>query len=99
MESRTAWPCSPPIPPGACVLDVVSAPCATEASPVGPILPRTAPPRPHCRRDQDGAVEGVAWVGGRVFIDLVDATSDLDALDSPGPWIVVLPFSGSPLCA
>ncbi|TML39620.1 MAG: anthranilate synthase component I family protein [Actinobacteria bacterium] len=44
-------------------------------------------------------MEGVAWVGGRVFTDLVDTTDDVAALDSPGSWVVVLPFSAPPVCA
>ena len=42
---------------------------------------------------------GMALVGNRLATDLVDVTSDLDALDSRGFWAVVLPYSGPPVCA
>lgn len=38
-------------------------------------------------------------VGGRLLTDLADVTSDLAALDSAGFWVVVLPFTGLPICA
>ncbi|HEX7094989.1 MAG TPA: anthranilate synthase component I family protein [Acidimicrobiales bacterium] len=38
-------------------------------------------------------------VGNRVGTGLLDVTSDLSALDSEGFWAVVLPYSGTPLCA
>jgi para-aminobenzoate synthetase component I len=41
----------------------------------------------------------LAVVGGRLATELVDVTSDLDALDSAGFWAVVLPFEGEPVCA
>ena len=41
----------------------------------------------------------VAVLGGRLFTDLVDVTSDLTALDTTGTWAVVLPFDGAPVCA
>lgn len=41
----------------------------------------------------------LAVVGGRLFTDLVDVTSDLSALDSQGQWAVVLPFDAAPICA
>jgi len=41
----------------------------------------------------------LAVVGGRLCTDLLDVTSDLDALDSSGFWAVVLPFDGEPVCA
>ena len=41
----------------------------------------------------------MAVVGGRLATDLVDVTSDLDALDSAGFWAVVIPFEGDPVCA
>jgi len=44
-------------------------------------------------------VAPLAVVGGRVLTDLVDVTSDLAALDGPGRWAVVLPYSGDPVCA
>ena len=44
-------------------------------------------------------MDGFALVGGRCFAGLADLTSDLGALDSRGSWVVVLPFSGEPLCA
>ena len=40
-----------------------------------------------------------AVIGGRRFSDLIDLTSDLTALDRRGIWVVVLPFSGPPVCA
>jgi para-aminobenzoate synthetase component 1 len=40
-----------------------------------------------------------AIVGGRRFSHLLDLTDDLAALDSTGIWVVVLPFSGRPVCA
>jgi para-aminobenzoate synthetase component 1 len=44
-------------------------------------------------------LNSLAVVGGRVLTDLVDITSDVDALDSEGTWAVVLPFEGDPICA
>ncbi|HEX2381221.1 MAG TPA: chorismate-binding protein [Acidimicrobiales bacterium] len=44
-------------------------------------------------------MNSLAVVGGRVLTDLVDITSDVDALDSEGTWAVVLPFEGDPICA
>jgi para-aminobenzoate synthetase component 1 len=44
-------------------------------------------------------VEGVAWAGGQVFTDLLDVTADVSALDAPGNWVVVIPFSGPAACA
>ena len=41
----------------------------------------------------------LAVLDGRLFTDMVDATSDLAALDSHGTWAVVLPFDGPPVCA
>jgi para-aminobenzoate synthetase component I len=41
----------------------------------------------------------LAVVGGWLATELVDATSDLAALDGSGFWAVVLPFEGEPLCA
>lgn len=41
----------------------------------------------------------VAVVGDRLCTDLVDVTDDLDALDSSGFWAVVIPYSGTPVCA
>ncbi len=41
----------------------------------------------------------VAVVGGVVATELLDATSDLSALDSTGWWAVVAPFEGEPFCA
>ncbi|MFZ6005538.1 MAG: chorismate-binding protein [Actinomycetota bacterium] len=41
----------------------------------------------------------LAVVGGRLATELVDVTSDLEALDSSGFWAVVLPFQGHPICA
>ena len=41
----------------------------------------------------------LAVLGGRLFTDVVDVTSDLAALDSHGLWAVVLPFEGKPVCA
>jgi para-aminobenzoate synthetase component 1 len=41
----------------------------------------------------------LAVVGDRLATELVDVTSDLDALDSRGFWAVVVPFDGPPLCA
>ena len=43
--------------------------------------------------------DALAVVGNRLATDLVDVTSDLDALDSRGFWAVVLPYSGPPVCA
>jgi para-aminobenzoate synthetase component 1 len=45
---------------------------------------------------QDGAL---AVVGGRLCTGLADVTTDLTALDSGGFWAVVLPFTGTPVCA
>jgi len=50
------------------------------------VLPRRAP-------------ADLAVVGGRLLTGLVEVTCDLDALDRPGPWAVVLPFDGPPVCA
>ena len=44
-------------------------------------------------------VDDVAIVGGRVFTGLADVTSDVEALDGSGTWIVVLRFDGEPLLA
>jgi para-aminobenzoate synthetase component 1 len=44
-------------------------------------------------------LDSVAVLGGRLFTDLVDVTSDLGALDGTGTWAVVLPFEGPPVCA
>ena len=41
----------------------------------------------------------LAVVGDRLLTGLRDVTSDLGALDSSGYWAVVLPFSGTPVCA
>jgi para-aminobenzoate synthetase component 1 len=41
----------------------------------------------------------LAVVGGRLATELVDVTSDLEALDGRGFWAVVLPFEGTPVCA
>ena len=41
----------------------------------------------------------LAVVGGRLATGLQDVTTDLAALDSHGFWAVVLPFSGTPVCA
>ena len=38
-------------------------------------------------------------VGDRLLTGLRDVTSDVTALDGSGFWAVVLPFSGSPVCA
>jgi para-aminobenzoate synthetase component 1 len=38
-------------------------------------------------------------LGGRLFTDVIDVTSDLAALDRRGTWAVVLPFEGTPVCA
>ena len=43
--------------------------------------------------------DAVAWVGGRLFSDLADVTSDVAALDGDGHWVVVAPFEGPTLCA
>ncbi len=43
--------------------------------------------------------EALAVVGDRLLTELVDLTTDLEALDSVGFWAVVLPFSGPPVCA
>ena len=47
----------------------------------------------------DGATVGWAYVGGRLATDLQDLTSDLDALDSRGFWVVVATFEGEFTCA
>ncbi len=41
----------------------------------------------------------VAAVGGQLATGLVDVTSDLSALDGAGFWVVVLPYTGPPVCA
>jgi para-aminobenzoate synthetase component 1 len=41
----------------------------------------------------------LAVVGGQVATGLLDVTSDLTALDGRGFWVVVLPFTGPPVCA
>ncbi|MGZ4717477.1 MAG: anthranilate synthase component I family protein [Acidimicrobiales bacterium] len=46
-----------------------------------------------------GALAPLAVVGGRLATGLLDVTDDLAALDSHGFWAVVLPFSGTPVCA
>jgi len=38
-------------------------------------------------------------VGDRILTELVDVTDDLGALDSSGVWALVLPYSGSAVCA
>ncbi len=38
-------------------------------------------------------------VGGRLCTDLIDVTSDLEALDGEGFWAVALPYDGTPVCA
>lgn len=43
--------------------------------------------------------EPIAVVGGQILTDLVDVTDDLAALDRGGPWVVVVPFDASPICA
>lgn len=46
-----------------------------------------------------------AWVGGRLYRDLVEVTEHLEDLDASATaagdhhWVVVAPFDGSPLCA
>ena len=40
-----------------------------------------------------------ALIGDRLFTDLTDLTSDLDALDGQGLWAVLMPFEGEPVCA
>ncbi len=44
-------------------------------------------------------MDGFAVLGGRRFSGLADVTSDLGALETRGSWVVVLPFSGDPVCA
>lgn len=44
-------------------------------------------------------IEPVAVVAGEVFTGLADVTGDPEALDSDGPWVVVAPFAGEPVCA
>jgi para-aminobenzoate synthetase component 1 len=44
-------------------------------------------------------LDPVAIVGGRCFTRLRDVTSDLSVLDSTGTWIVLVPYSGTPVCA
>jgi len=44
-------------------------------------------------------VAPLAVVGDRLLTGLRDVTSDVTALDGSGFWAVVLPFSGSPICA
>ncbi|MEZ5320820.1 MAG: chorismate-binding protein [Microthrixaceae bacterium] len=41
----------------------------------------------------------LAVVGDRLCTGLLDVTSDLSALDGSGFWAVVLPYTGSPVCA
>jgi para-aminobenzoate synthetase component 1 len=41
----------------------------------------------------------VAVVGSRLCTELLDVTSDLEALDSSGFWAVVIPYEGAPTCA
>src|SRR5205085_3757862 len=51
---------------------------------------------------RDRAMRDVAplcVVGDRILTDLVDVTDDLSALDSTGVWALVLPYSGSAVCA
>jgi para-aminobenzoate synthetase component I len=43
-------------------------------------------------------MEGFGFAGGRIWRDPVDVTSDLSALDGHGSWLVVLPFTGQPVC-
>jgi para-aminobenzoate synthetase component 1 len=45
------------------------------------------------------ALAPVAVVGGHVYTDLVDVTSDPGALDSHGQWVVVAPYDGVLWCA
>ncbi|MBM3722780.1 MAG: anthranilate synthase component I family protein [Actinobacteria bacterium] len=42
---------------------------------------------------------GSAWLGGRYATDVVDVTSDLDALNSTGWWAVVVTYEGEVTCA
>lgn len=41
----------------------------------------------------------VAIVGRRLFVGLEELTSDLDALDTRGAWVAVVPFDGPPTLA
>lgn len=40
-----------------------------------------------------------AIVGDRLHIGLVEVTDDLGAVESGGPWVVVIPYDGAPVCA
>lgn len=40
-----------------------------------------------------------ALVGGRLHLGLVDVTDDVDAVESGGSWVVVIPYRGRPICA
>lgn len=44
------------------------------------------------------ALTDYALTQGRLHTGVLDATSDLSALDSRGTWLVVLPYHGDPLC-
>ena len=45
------------------------------------------------------ALAPLCVVGDRIGTGLLDVTSDVAALDSEGFWAVVLPYSGTPVCA
>lgn len=41
----------------------------------------------------------MAVIGGQLFTELIDITSDVAALDGTGMWVVLMPFAGTPICA
>jgi para-aminobenzoate synthetase component I len=46
-----------------------------------------------------GDLDPLAVLGDRCFTGLRDVTSDVSALDSAGPWVVVVRFEGEVICA
>ncbi|MBW3537282.1 MAG: chorismate-binding protein [Actinobacteria bacterium] len=51
------------------------------------------------RRSRRPSPAPLAVVGGRLFTDLQDVTTDVAALDSTGTWAVVITFEGDATCA
>ena len=39
-----------------------------------------------------------ALVGDRLYLDPLEVTSNIAAIDVGGPWVVVLPYDGPPIC-
>lgn len=45
------------------------------------------------------AIVDFAIIGDLLHVDLIEVTDDLRAVDEGGPWVVVLPYDGPPICA